>query len=65
MLSATDPAAVIATFKRLRSPRRLATLVEAESVFNDGTGIVVFALAVDFVSRPVGPAEIGTRRSSG
>ena len=59
MLSATDPAAVIATFKRLRSPRRLATLVEAESVFNDGTGIVVFALAVDFVSRPVGAAEIG------
>ncbi|MGZ6267104.1 MAG: cation:proton antiporter [Candidatus Limnocylindrales bacterium] len=59
MLSATDPAAVIATFKRLESPRRLATLVEAESVFNDGTGIVVFALAVDFVSRPVGAAEIG------
>jgi CPA1 family monovalent cation:H+ antiporter len=59
MLSATDPAAVIATFKRLASPRRLATLVEAESVFNDGTGIVVFALAVDFVSRPVSPAEIG------
>jgi CPA1 family monovalent cation:H+ antiporter len=59
MLSATDPAAVIATFKRLRSPRRLATLVEAESVFNDGTGIVVFALAVDFVSRPIGAAEIG------
>lgn len=59
MLSATDPAAVIATFKRLQSPRRLATLVEAESVFNDGTGIVVFALAVDFVSRPVGAAEIG------
>jgi CPA1 family monovalent cation:H+ antiporter len=59
MLSATDPAAVIATFKRLASPRRLATLVEAESVFNDGTGIVVFALAVDFVSRPVGAAEIG------
>ena len=50
MLSATDPAAVIATFKRLRSPRRLATLVEAESVFNDGTGIVVFAIAVDFVT---------------
>ena len=59
MLSATDPAAVIATFKRLRSPRRLATLVEAESVFNDGTGIVLFALAVDFVTRPVGLAEAG------
>ena len=59
MLSATDPAAVIATFKRLNSPRRLATLVEAESVFNDGTGIVIFAIAVDFVVRPVGPAEVG------
>jgi len=59
MLSATDPAAVIATFKRLHSPRRLATLVEAESVFNDGTGIVIFAIAVDFVTRPIGPADVG------
>jgi len=59
MLSATDPAAVIATFKRLHSSRRLATLVEAESVFNDGTGIVIFAIAVDFVTRPVGPGEVG------
>jgi len=59
MLSATDPAAVIATFKRLGSPRRLSTLVEAESVFNDGTGIVVFAIAAAYVTQPVGPLEIG------
>jgi CPA1 family monovalent cation:H+ antiporter len=59
MLSATDPAAVIATFKRLGTPRRLSTLVEAESVFNDGTGIVVFAIAVDYVTRPVGAVDVG------
>jgi len=50
MLAATDPAAVIATFKRLASPRRLATLVEAESLFNDGTGIVAFTIAVSLVT---------------
>jgi monovalent cation:H+ antiporter, CPA1 family len=59
MLSATDPAAVIATFKRLGTPRRLSTLVEAESVFNDGTGIVVFAIAVDYVTRPAGAVDVG------
>ncbi len=49
MVAATDPVAVIAIFKRLGAPRRLATVVEAESLFNDGTGIVVFALAVGAV----------------
>jgi monovalent cation:H+ antiporter, CPA1 family len=60
MLSATDPAAVIATFKRLASPRRLSTLVEAESLFNDGTGIVAFTIAVAFVTSATSPLEIGT-----
>ena len=46
MLAATDPAAVIATIKRLHAPERLSTLIEAESVFNDGTAIVVFTVAL-------------------
>jgi len=46
MLAATDPAAVIATMKRLNAPHRLSTLIEAESVFNDGTAIVVFTVAL-------------------
>jgi monovalent cation:H+ antiporter, CPA1 family len=50
IVSATDPAAVIATFKRLRAPRHLATIVDAESLLNDGTAIVLFALALEFVA---------------
>lgn len=46
MLAATDPAAVIATIKRLRAPDQLGTLIEAESLFNDGTAIVIFSLAL-------------------
>jgi CPA1 family monovalent cation:H+ antiporter len=58
MLAATDPAAVIATFKQLASPRRLSTLIEAESLFNDGTGIVAFTLAVGFATSATSPANV-------
>ena len=46
MLSATDPVAVVALFKRLKAPSRLSTVVEAESLLNDGTGVVLFAIAL-------------------
>ena len=46
MVAATDPAAVIATFARMNSPRRLATFVEAESLLNDGTGVVLFTIGL-------------------
>src|SRR5205814_1923264 len=55
MVSPTDPAAVIATFKRIRAPRGLSTFVEAESLFNDGTGIVLFTIAVAAIESPVDP----------
>jgi CPA1 family monovalent cation:H+ antiporter len=57
MLSATDPAAVVATFKRLRVPDSLATLIDGESLLNDGTGLVLFAIAVGAVYAPLSPAE--------
>jgi CPA1 family monovalent cation:H+ antiporter len=46
LISATDPVAVVALFRALNAPRRLALLVESESLFNDGTAIVVFNLVV-------------------
>jgi CPA1 family monovalent cation:H+ antiporter len=57
MVSATDPAAVVSTFRRLRVPDQLATLVEGESLLNDGTGLVVFAIAIGALSAPVSPLE--------
>jgi CPA1 family monovalent cation:H+ antiporter len=57
MVSATDPAAVLATFKRLRSPRVLSTAVEAESLVNDGTGIVLFTVAVAALGQDASPAS--------
>lgn len=46
LIAATDPVAVVALFKALGAPKRLTTLVESESLFNDGTAIVVFKLMV-------------------
>ena len=57
MVSATDPAAVVATFKRLAVNRSLATIVDGESLLNDGTGLVLFAIAVRAVTEPVGPSD--------
>ncbi len=46
LISATDPVAVIAFFRSLGVSKRLAVLVEGESLFNDGVAIVVFKLAL-------------------
>ena len=46
LISATDPVAVTAFFRTLGVSRRLAVAVEGESLFNDGTAIVVFNIAL-------------------
>lgn len=47
ILSATDPVAVVAIFKKLGAPARLNALLEGESLFNDVSAIVVFTILVN------------------
>lgn len=42
IISATDPVAVLGIFKEVGAPKRLRTIVEGESLFNDGTALVFF-----------------------
>ncbi len=44
IVSATDPVAVVALLKEMCSRARLQTLLEGESLLNDGTAIVLFTL---------------------
>ena len=48
LIAATDPVSIIATFKEAKVEGRLRLLVEAESLFNDSTAAVGFAVAVAF-----------------
>jgi len=50
MLSATDPISVVATFRKMGISKRLTTILEGESLFNDGTAMVAFTLALTAVS---------------
>ena len=50
LISATDPVSVIATFKESGVTGRLRLLVEAESLFNDGTVAVIFGIALAAIS---------------
>jgi CPA1 family monovalent cation:H+ antiporter len=50
LVAATDPIAVVSLFRQLGVPPRLTTMIEAESLFNDGTSIVVLSLVLAYVS---------------
>jgi len=50
IVSATDPVAVVSLLKELGAPKQLATMIEGESLLNDGTAYVVFLIAKDLLT---------------
>lgn len=48
VLASTDPVAVSALGRRLSLPPKIQALVQAESLFNDATSLVLFQIAVSF-----------------
>jgi CPA1 family monovalent cation:H+ antiporter len=52
IVSATDPVGVIAIFRRLNVPLDLVTLVEGESIANDGVAIALYGIALALTESP-------------
>lgn len=50
ILSATDPVAVVASLASLGAPAKLSSLVEGESLLNDGSAVVLCYVFLDWVA---------------
>ncbi|NJN48842.1 MAG: sodium:proton antiporter [Alkalinema sp. RL_2_19] len=59
-LSATDPVSVTALFRELGADKRLTTLMEGESLFNDGMAVVAFGFLLGI---PMGTASLSLQSS--
>jgi CPA1 family monovalent cation:H+ antiporter len=59
IIATTDPVAVVGIFHDIGAPRRLSTLVQGESLFNDAAAIAIYSLAVAMLAgdRPANPVD--------
>jgi len=63
IVAATDPVAVVAAFRRVPVPVDLRTLIEGESLANDGIALILFGFALAFALGQ--PVSIGSDLVSG
>ena len=49
LMSATDPVSVLSIFKSVGVNKRLATVIEGESLFNDGLSVVLFNISAFYL----------------
>ena len=49
VISSTDPISVLAIFKELGVPKRLSSIIEGESLFNDGISVVVYGIILSSI----------------
>ena len=59
IIATTDTVAVVGIFRDVGAPRRLSTLVEGESLFNDAAAIAIYTVAVDMLVTQQGSALFG------
>ena len=60
LISATDPVAVVALLREVGAPKRLALLVEGESLLNDGAAIVVYTVLVGLLISGLHTFDLGS-----
>jgi CPA1 family monovalent cation:H+ antiporter len=61
IVAPTDPLAAIEVGRRVGLPRRLATILEGESLINDGSALVIYRVAVLAVGGTFSYADAGAR----
>lgn len=59
IVSTTDPSAVVSIFRSVSAPRRLARIIEGESLLNDAAAIALFGLFMGFVMLGLPDPDLG------